>query len=57
MSSLETQVQTLQNSLDDNDAYERRDCLVLSGSSLPVFETGEICTNLVRDLVAQKIPN
>ena len=55
VSSLETQVQALQNSLDDNDAYERRDCLVLSGSSLPVFETGEICTNLVRDLVAQKL--
>ena len=53
--SLETQVQALQNSIDDNDAYERRDCIVLSGSSLPVFEAFEICTNLVRDLVAHNL--
>ena len=55
VTSLETQVQALQNSIDDNDTYERRDCVVLSGSSVPVFETGEICTYLARELIAQKL--
>ena len=29
--SLVTQLPALQNIIDDNDAYERRDCLVLTG--------------------------
>ena len=52
---LETQVQALQINIDDNDAYERRNYLFLPSSSLLVFETGEICTNLVWDLVTQTL--
>ena len=41
--------------VNDNDAYERRDCLVFSGQSLSTSETGEICANLVKNLIAQKL--
>ena len=39
VTSLESQVLSLNEKIDDNDAYERRDCIVFSGFALPSFET------------------
>ena len=62
ISSLEDEVKTLQakvsklhENIDENEAYERRDCLVFSGAALPSFSTGEICSNLVTEMVTQKL--
>ena len=53
--SLEDQLGKLHDNIDDNDAYERRDCLVLAGPVLPEVSTGEICSNHVVSLVSQKL--
>ena len=53
--TLEDQLKKIQDSIDDNEAYERRDCLVLAGPVLPEVSTGELCTNHVVNLVSQKL--
>ena len=40
--SLEDKVQALQNNIEENEAYERRDSLIFSGSSIPVSSSSEI---------------
>ena len=44
----------LEEKIDDSEAYERRDMIVLSGE-LPLFKTGENCTNIVQQLVKDKL--
>ena len=58
ISSLEDEVESLQNKLsklheniDENEAYERRDCLMFSGAALPSVSTGEICSNLMTEMM------
>ena len=43
VTTLEQEVQQLKNALDDNDQYERRDTIVLSGKSIPVEVDGVSC--------------
>ena len=52
---LENHVSKLQNCIDDQEAYERRDCLVLSGLAIPEFTIGENSSNVVRDLIQNKL--
>ena len=39
--SLEDKVQVLQNNIEENEAYERRDSLIFSGSSIPASSSGD----------------
>ena len=48
--SLKKQVAKLEEKIDENDAYERRDTLVLSGSCIPPTNNMESCPQLVCDL-------
>ena len=44
----------MEEKLDDADAYERRDAVVLSGD-LPIAKTGENCSSIVRDIIKNKL--
>ena len=41
--------------IDDADCYERRDTIVLSGSSIPSFTTGEKCSEIVKNVVKREL--
>ena len=60
--SLKEDVAKLKNSLckieekiDDADAYERRDTLVISGQGVPTAEVGENCQQIFCDLIKDKL--
>ena len=55
VSSLKTIVHKLEDQLDDNDAYERRDTLIFSGSSLPTANENENCAEIIRNLAQEKL--
>ena len=44
---LKQQVSKLEQKIEDNDSYERRDIFVLSGTSLPHISNRENCPQLV----------
>ena len=48
-------VAKLSEKLDDADAYERRDTLIISGSAIPVATPGERVADLVCEMVRQKM--
>ena len=50
ISTLCSRVRKLESSLDDTDAYERKDTLILSGSAIPAGAPDENSHNLVRDV-------
>ena len=45
----------LEEKLDDSDAYERRDCVVLSGDSIPAANIGENCKEVAVQLIKEKL--
>ena len=53
--NLAQKVDKLEDSMDDEDAYVRRDTIILSGSAVPEVQNGEICSNVVCDLVKDKL--
>ena len=53
--TLKKRVKILENQVDDSDAYERRDTLILSGPSLPPVERGENCVSVVKKLLQDQI--
>ena len=55
VSSLKKEVSSLKNSMDESDAYERRDTLIFSGNSVPCAQTGENCSNSLVNLIKDKI--
>ena len=52
--ALNEKVSKLESMIDDADAYERRDCLVLSGPAIPAFQTGEDCKSVVQQVLARE---
>ena len=52
---LKNTVSKLKEQIDNNDAYERRDCLIFSGSSIPVCRTGENSTAVACELIKSKL--
>ena len=52
---LKEKVKELNNVLDDNEAYERRDTVVVSGGGLPVVQRGENCSEIVRELIKKEL--
>ena len=55
VSTLEKQVESLRENLDDSEAYERRDTLIISGSSIPAVRTGENTTNICSEILKDKL--
>jgi hypothetical protein len=48
-------VAKLEDRVDDSDAYERRDTLVISGPGLPQVTATEVCSTLVCSLIKEKL--
>ena len=55
VSTLRKTVNKLEGQMDDNDAYERRDTLIFSGSTLPAAEDGEDCAQILRRNLKDKL--
>ena len=47
VSSLEAEVQLLKDTIDDNNQYERKDTIVISGEAIPKEEEGENCKSKI----------
>ena len=45
----------MRDTIDENDAYERRDTVILSGNSIPIFSQGENSTNLAIEVVKNEL--
>ena len=52
---LNKEVSKLRNLVDEEDAYVRRDTVILSGTSIPEVAPGEICSNIARELFKEKL--
>ena len=52
---LEAKVNKLENLIDDEDAYVRRDSLIFSGPWVPLVENAEIPSNTVRNIIKDKL--
>ena len=55
VNTLKKTVSKLEDQLDDNDAYERRDTLIFSGSSVPQCRDEENVSQLIRDIAKDKL--
>ena len=53
--TLQDYVARLEEKIDDAEAYERRDCVVLSGDGVPAAQTGENCIQVACDLIKDKL--
>ena len=45
----------MENLIDDEDAYVRRESLILSGTSVPPAANGEICANVAHQVLKNKM--
>ena len=54
VSILKKKVSKLENALDDEDAYVRRETIIFNGSALPPAHPGEICNNVIRKVIKDK---
>lgn len=52
---LQEKVSMIQQAADEQDAYTRRESLVFSGDSLPLFAENENCSTIVRNLIREKL--
>ena len=52
---LKNRVIKLEDQLDDNDAYERKDTLIFSGASVPIVKEDEDCGLVLRNTVKDKL--
>ena len=55
VSGLKSRISKLENSVDDAEAYERRDTVIVSGNALPEFSQGEIPNEAVRKLFKDEL--
>ena len=46
---LKKRVDALEERIEENEAYERRDSLIISGSTIPPANNDEDCSSIVRD--------
>ena len=52
---MRSRVSKLENLIDDEDAYIRRESLILSGSAVPPRQNGEISSNVARQVIKDKL--
>ena len=55
VSTLKKKVSKLENALDDEDAYVRRETIIFNGSAIPPSQSGEICNNEIRKVIKEKL--
>lgn len=55
VSALKKTVSKLEGTIDDQDAYERRDTIIISGNSLPEATRGEISSNVVCQVLKDRL--
>ena len=55
VTNLKHKITRLENTLDEEDAYIRRETIILSGTCVPEVTNGEICSNIVQKLVKDKL--
>ena len=55
VANLKKKVFLLEDKLEDQDSYERRDTVILSGSDIPPATEGEDSSKLVCDLIKDKV--
>ena len=55
VTTLKSHVSKLESCVDDADAYERRDTIILSGNAIPLGNNGELCTNIVQEVVKNEL--
>ena len=52
--AINAEARKLESLVDDADAYERRDTVIISGTAVPAVTQGEICASTVTNLVKEK---
>ena len=55
VSALKKQIVKLEERIEDGEAYERRDALIISGSKVPPARENEDCVQVVRNLTRQHL--
>ena len=55
VTSLKVQVVKLEEKIDENDQYERRDTLIFTGQDLPPVSTDENCVEVVKKIAQEKL--
>lgn len=55
VNALKSKVSQLELQLDEADSYERRDTLILTGESIPLHSQGEVCSEVARQVVSEKL--
>ena len=55
ISSLKKKVSALEEKIDENEAYERRDCLILSGKTIPPASTSENTLEVARKVLSDHL--
>ena len=55
VSTLRKKVLHLENSLDDEDAYVRRETIIFNGTAIPPSLPGEICNSVIREVIKDKL--
>lgn len=53
--TLKKQIANLEERIEDSEAYERRDALIISGSKVPPARENEDCVQVVRNLTRQHL--
>ena len=55
VNTLHVKLANLEERIDDADAYERKDTVVISGDAVPQVQTGENCNDIVCQLVKDQL--
>ena len=55
VSSLKTKLYKLEEKIDDQEAYERRDTIIISGEKVPIVTPNENCTEMVCKLMEENL--
>lgn len=55
VSKLKKKFVTLENKIEDTEAYERRDTVILSGSAVPLAADNEESTKVVTDIIKERV--
>ena len=55
VTGLRSEINTLKGQIDDADAYERRDTIIISGEKVPLVTPGEVGSEIVQRLVKDEL--
>ena len=55
IADLKNKVHVLEGLVDDEDAYVRRDTIIFNGTEIPPASPGEICNNVIREVLRKKL--